>query len=86
MTMRIAAYLGRSLAVAAMAAGASAPAFAAGDELKLTYDAKSDRYCYNAKTTGSRINRDVCLTREELADAGVKVPPRPADPAKLAKK
>lgn len=86
--MRIAAHLGRSLAIAAMVAGASAPAFAAGmgDELRLTYDAKSDRYCYSAKTTGSRINRDICLTREELADAGVKVPPRPAETAKLAKK
>ena len=71
-----------ALAVGAMAA----PAFAApsdqGDRLKVTYDAKHDKYCVSQEITGQMTPQRICKTKDQWARMGAVVGEKPA--AKLA--
>lgn len=72
--MKIAAIL-----IAAAALGATAPAFAAtthdseGGQVKVTYDAKHDKYCVSDMVTGSRLPVKDCRTQQDWAKDGLVV-------------
>ena len=64
-----------AILIAAIAFGAvAAPAIAANesnDQVKVTYDAKRDRYCVSQMVTGSRLPVKDCRSKEEWAKAGM---------------
>ena len=64
----------------------AAPAFAAssdqGDRLKVSYDAKHDKYCVSQEITGQMTPQRICKTKDEWARMGAVVGDKPA--AKLA--
>ena len=78
-----------AILIAAIALGATAPAFAAargnGDAPAVTYDAKHDKYCVSQSFTGALMPVKDCRTKEAWAKAGLKVGDQ-SDPAKLASK
>lgn len=69
--MKTALIAGASALLATIAA--ASPAMAA-DGVKMSYDAKSDKYCYKDSFTGSRMSKTICRTRAELEAEGIKVP------------
>jgi hypothetical protein len=76
-----------SIVVLAAALGSVAlPAMAASpqdqDQLKLTYNAKTGKYCASAEVTGSRLPVQDCRTKEEWMKAGAKI--SDASPEKVA--
>ena len=78
-----------AMLIAAVVLSASAPAFAAarGNDStpKLTYDAKRDKYCVSQTVTGQLLPVKDCRSKEEWAQAGLKIGDQSA-PAKLASK
>jgi hypothetical protein len=78
-----------AILIAAIALGATAPAFAAtrgnSDAPKVTYDAKHDKYCVSQVVTGEFMPVKDCRTKDAWAKAGLKIGDQ-ADPAKLASK
>jgi hypothetical protein len=78
----------KSLAIAAVI-GTAAPAFAAPAKTVLKYDAKQQKYCLtDPAPTGSRIQRNTCLTSAQWSANGLDMPKTnaPADVTLLAKK
>ena len=75
--------------IAAVAIGATAPAFAAqrgqSDQATVTYDAKHDKYCVSQMVTGNYLPVKDCRTKSDWAKAGVTVGAA-GDAAKLASK
>lgn len=67
----------RAAMIGALAA-ASVPAMAgepAGTyKQKLTYDAKTGKYCAKEALTGSRMEKSICRTREQWVNQGVVIP------------
>ena len=80
-----------AILIAAVALGATAPVFAAaqtedGQPLKVTYDAKHDKYCIvSEEVTGSILPQKDCRTQRDWAKAGLTLS-KPADAQKLASK
>jgi hypothetical protein len=68
-----------ALLIAAVALGAAAPVLATprtadGQSLKMSYDAKHDKYCVvNEKVTGSLLPQKECRTKEDWAKAGLQI-------------
>ena len=71
-----------ALAVGAMAAPAFAASSDQGDRLKVTYDAKHDKYCVSQEITGQMTPQRICKTKDQWARMGAVVGQKPA--AKLA--
>ena len=71
-----------ALAVGAMAAPAFAASSDQGDRLKVTYDAKHDKYCVSQEITGQMTPQRICKTKDQWARMGAVVGEKPA--AKLA--
>ena len=76
-----------AILIAAVALGATAPAFAAQrdhpDQPKVTYDAKRDRFCISQNITGNYLPVKDCRSKEDWAKAGLMVS-RPDEPKTLA--
>jgi len=76
-----------AILIAAVALGATAPAFAAQrgnpDQPTVTYDAKHDKFCVSQMVTGNYLPVKDCRTREDWAKAGLSVS-KPADAKTLA--
>jgi hypothetical protein len=67
-----------SIIVLAITLGATAaPALAApssdGDQQKVTYNAKTNKYCFSGTVTGSRLISRDCRTKEDWAKDGVTI-------------
>ena len=66
-----------AILIAAVALGATAPAFAvsANDSEKptVTYDAKHDKYCISQMVTGSILPQKDCRTQKEWAKNGLTI-------------
>ncbi len=77
-----------AILIAAVALGATAPAFAAAqgnsDKLRITYDAKHDKYCVSQMVTGNLLPVKDCRTKQDWAKNGVAIERSNAD--KLAAK
>lgn len=78
-----------AILIAAIALGATAPAFAAQrgttDQPNVTYDKKHDKFCVSQMVTGNYLPVKDCRTKEDWAKAGLTVE-KPADADKLAAK
>jgi len=78
-----------AILIAAVALGATAPAFAAQrdhpDQPKVTYDAKRDRFCISQNITGNYLPVKDCRSKEDWAKAGLTLS-KPAEGDKLASK
>jgi len=78
-----------AILIAAVALGATTPAFAAPsgnpDQPKVTYDAKRDRFCISQNITGNYLPVRDCRTKEDWAKAGLTLT-RPDEPKTLASK
>ena len=78
-----------AILIAAVALGATAPAFAAqrgnSDRPQVTYDAKRDRFCVSQMITGNYLPVKDCRSKEDWAKGGLTVS-KPAEGDKLASK
>ena len=66
-----------AILIAAVALGATAPAFAlspsASGKPTLTYDAKHDKYCVSQMVTGNLLPVKDCRTKKEWAKDGLAI-------------
>ena len=78
--------LSPALIIALALGTVAAPAIAAqsdqADRLKVTYDAKHDKYCVSQEITGQMTPQRICKTKDQWARMGAVVGQKPA--AKLA--
>lgn len=78
-----------AILIAAIALGATAPAFAeqrgTSDKPQITYDKKHDKYCVSQMVTGNYLPVKDCRSKQDWAKAGLVIS-QEADPAKLASK
>jgi len=78
-----------AILIAVAALGVSAPAFAAkgesGNQPKITYDAKHDKFCVSQHVTGYTLPVKDCRTQSDWAKAGLTVT-KPADAGSYASK
>lgn len=69
------------IAAAVAMTAAATPAFAKPEgtfgSAKVTYDAKSNSYCFKEVPTGSLIARSDCRTKAEWAQAGLTIAHKP---------
>ena len=56
------------------------------DQFKLTYNAKTGKYCASAEVTGSRLAVQDCRTKEEWMKAGAKFSDASTPAPRLAQK
>jgi hypothetical protein len=75
--MKTIAFAAAIVAATVAVSAASAPAFAQAQgsfgAAKVTYDAKTDRYCFRETLTGSRIPVTQCRSKSEWAQDGLTI-------------
>lgn len=80
--MKTIAFTAALVAATITLASASTPVFAqpkgSFGSTKVTYQAKTGRYCFKDVVTGSRIPVTQCRTQEEWAKAGLTITRKPA--------
>ncbi|MGH8598019.1 MAG: hypothetical protein ACREXT_15295 [Gammaproteobacteria bacterium] len=66
----------RAAAAGVLMAAISVPALAqqTGSPAKITYNAKTGKYCTKLQFTGTRLAKSLCLTRAQWAEEGVIIP------------
>ncbi|MFD1106998.1 hypothetical protein [Sphingobium olei] len=80
--MKTIAFAAAVIAATVAVSAASTPAFAQAEgrfgTAKVTYDEKTDRYCFRENVTGSLVPVSVCRTKTDWAKDGLTIHHKPA--------